>query len=173
MIVFECNISKFRRITRPRFAIRKKLAIRVLMGVKYQAKSGAKNRAFNRASTDHDFGFSNRASTRPRIQTFNKSRVGTPLRWNLNITIDWKLQYAAQNGGINHNNKFESHARFFLKIYQFWVRFVNCAVCPFGDTVAPFKFDLKNKMLSVKRDSHDGKRITLRKTLSVNFFPQI
>ena len=93
MIVFGCNISKFWRITRPRFAIqKKKLAIRVLMGVKYQAKLGVENRAFNRALTDHDFGFSNRASTRPRIQTFNirlenESRVGTPLCQNMNITI--------------------------------------------------------------------------------------
>ena len=31
---------KFRRITRPRFAIQKKLADRVLFGVEYHAKSG-------------------------------------------------------------------------------------------------------------------------------------
>ena len=31
---------KFRRITRPRFAIRKKLGIRLLLGYEYQAESG-------------------------------------------------------------------------------------------------------------------------------------
>ena len=51
------------------------------------------NRARIRASTEHDFPISNRASTRLRAQTFkirldNESRVGTPLRRNLLV-----LQY--------------------------------------------------------------------------------
>ena len=72
------RLNKFRRITRPRFATRKKLGIRLLFGYEYRAESGvitrlelylnqnfkirhiraSLNRAGICASTEHDFGFS-------------------------------------------------------------------------------------------------------------------
>ena len=67
-VVFLHKKIKFRRKTRPRFATRKKLGIRLLFGYEYQAKSGvitcinddiraSSNRAGNRALTEHYFGF--------------------------------------------------------------------------------------------------------------------
>ena len=61
--------SNFSKKTRPQFATRKKLGIRLLFGYEYQAKSGvitcinddiraSSNGAGNRASTEPEFGLS-------------------------------------------------------------------------------------------------------------------
>ena len=100
-------VTKFRRITRPRFATPKNSVFSYYLGTNTKPNRGlcVWTMVFEQFWTrlvfvlwlNTIFGFKYRASTWPRLQAFkirlkNKSRVGTPIRQNLLVTdLMWQI----------------------------------------------------------------------------------